>query len=112
MIIVLIVSNFVLASFLLLSGFFYPSLAHWSYFAVALIAFHLVLHLMVAQARILDAAKISIWGLQALSSLLSISLLLPFKLGWGSLWALLSAGLIGVMALITVIVFIAYPNAD
>ena len=101
--IVIILGNIILAGLVLLIGFLYPSAAEWSYLAVALIGFYLVLELIVSRSNILDAAKISVWSFQSLSALLSVALLVPYKLGWGEWWAVLVAGLIGIATLITVI---------
>ena len=101
--IVITLGNIILAGLVLLIGFLYPSAAEWSYLAVALIGFYLVLELIVSRSNILDAAKISVWSFQSLSALLSVALLVPYKLGWGEWWAVLVAGLIGIATLITVI---------
>ena len=101
--IVITLGNIILAGLVLLIGFLYPSAAEWSYLAVALIGFYLVLELIVSRSNILDAAKISVWSFQSLSALLSVALLVPYKLGWGEWWAVLVAGVMGIATLITVI---------
>ena len=106
--IVITLGNAVLAGLVLLAGFLYPSSADWSYLAVGLIGFHLVLELIISQAKLLDAAKISVGSVQALSSLAGVAFLLPYKLGWGDWWAFLVAGVSGVTTLITVIALIAF----
>jgi len=106
--VVIVLGNAVLVAFVLLVGLIYASAADWSYTAVGLIAFHSLLELIIAKADLLNAAKISFWSLQALSSLASVSFLLPYKLGWGDWWALLVAGATGVTVLITVIALIAF----
>ena len=106
--IVIALANAILAGLVLLAGFIYPLAADWSYLAVGLICFYLVLELIVYQAGLLDAAKISVWSVQALCSLASIFLLLPYKLGGGDWWALVVAGITAIAALISVIVLIAF----
>ena len=96
--IVITLGNAVLAGLVLLAGFLYPSSADWSYLAVGLIGFHLVLELIISQAKLLDAAKISVGSVQALSSLAGVAFLLPYKLGWGDWWAFLVAGVIALIA--------------
>ena len=106
--IVIALANAVFAGLVLLARSLYPSAADWSYLAVGILGFHLVLELIVSQAELMDAAKISVWSVQVLSSLASVAFMLHYKLGGADWWALLVAGVTGVTTLITVIALIAF----
>ena len=106
----IVLSNTVLAGLVLLFGALYPTVSIWSYSAVGLIFFHLFFQLMVNKARIFDAAKISVFTIQVLSAIISMSLLLLFTLRLGDVWALLAAAVVGCMVLVTVIALITLKD--
>lgn len=111
MTITIFLGNAFLAGFVLLAGFLYPSVMDWSHLATGLVGFYLLLELLIAQIKLLDPAKISVWTVNALSSIISIALLLPYKLGWGDWWALLAALVTGGAVLVSAIVINAFrPN--
>lgn len=102
--------NVLLILLTLLVGIMYPLTAQWSYFAVGVVLFHMILEILVLKARLLDAAKISAWSLQILSTLASIILLLPYKLGIGNIWAIVVAVLVGIVFIITVVIMLLFKK--
>lgn len=108
MIITIFLGNIILAGIVLLAGFLYPSIKDWSYLAASLIGLFLILELIVEKLRLLDAAKISAWTVNALSTLISIALLLPYKLGWADWWAILVAIVTGGALVVTAIIIVVF----
>jgi hypothetical protein len=86
----------------------YPSIKEWTYLAAGVFAVHCLLELAIAQLKLLDAAKISVWVLQGLGAFVSAGVLLPYKLGWGDWWFLLAATEISFILLVTIIVALVF----
>jgi hypothetical protein len=112
MTIMIVLANTVLAALVLLFGFLYPTFSIWSYFAVGLIGFHLVLQLVVAKAQIFEAAKISVFTIQVLSLIASMIFLFLFKFRLGDLWALVAMAVVGCTLLTTVVALITMKSPN
>lgn len=106
MTIMIFLANTVLAALVLLFGVLYPTFSIWSYYAIGLISFHLVLQLVVAKSQIFEAAKISVFTIQVLSLIASMIFLFLFKFRLGDLWALVAMAVVGFTLLTTVFALI------
>lgn len=105
----LIVANLLVITLVLLCGAVYPSLKEWSYITSVIFLLHLVLELFIAYQKLLDAAKISTWVVQALSSFSSASLLFPYTLlDWGNWQIILASCSIAFTILLTVVVSLVF----
>jgi len=107
-----VVSNGLVIAVIFLTGQMYPSIKEWTEQASGIFLLHLMLELFVAQLRLLDAAKISTWTLQAISSVLSSLALLPYTLDWGDWFLILAAAGVSFTVLVTVVVALVFkPGA-
>lgn len=91
------------ALFALVCGWVYPAAKPWSYFAAGACAIHLVFGLVVANASLMDAARIAALSWQGLSSLLIWVLLLPYNSGEGVGWLLAAVALLCFTILVTIV---------
>jgi len=105
----LIVANLLVIMLVLLCGAIYPSLKEWSYITSVIFLLHLVLELFIAYQKLLDAAKISTWVVQVLSSFSSASMLFPHTLlDWGNWQIILAACSIAFTILLTIIISLVF----
>jgi hypothetical protein len=105
----LIVANLLVITLVLLCGAVYPSLKEWSYIASVIFMLHLFLELSIAYQKLLDAAKISTWAVQALSAFSSASILFPYtSLDWSGWQIILAACSTAFTILLTVVVSLVF----
>ena len=93
-----------------LCGVIYPSAKSWSYLAAGSFGVHLVLAIVVSMRNLLDAAKISAWSLQGISSILAAGLLIPYSLGPGDWWLLVFVAVVGLTMVVTLIVALVFAR--
>jgi hypothetical protein len=99
------------AGLCVLAGWLYPVAGRWSLLAVAVLALHLVLGLIVAARQIADAGKIAAWCWQALSALVSVSLLLPYDLRQEGGWLLAAATMTSFTLIATLVICLVLKSA-
>ena len=94
----------VVAAFLLLCGWVYPSLAAWSHYAALACGFYGLLSVGALSCRISDAAIISAICWNGISGVVSIGLLLGYAMTQAGFWFLAVAAL-GGFSLLVMLVF-------
>lgn len=94
----------VVAAFLLLCGWVYPSLAAWSHYASLACGFYGLLSVCAVSCRISDAAIISSICWNGISGMLSIGLLFGYAMTEAGFWVLAVAAL-GGFGLLALLVF-------
>jgi hypothetical protein len=108
----LIVGNGLVIALILLIGKMYPSIKEWTQYGAGIFLLHLVLELVVAQLKLLDAAKISTWVLQSISAVVSTLVLLPYTLEWGDWFFIIAAAVVSFAVVVTVVVALVFrPGA-
>jgi peptidoglycan/LPS O-acetylase OafA/YrhL len=91
------------AGLCVLAGWLFPNAGGWAVWAVAVLAVHLALGLVVAVRPLADAGRIAAWSWQGLSALGSVGLLLPYGLCQQRGWFLAVAALTALTLAVTLV---------
>ena len=97
----ILLGNTLLIVLVFLSGFLYPAIAHWTYWAATIVVIHLGVELTLSSMLISDPARISIMSMLFMDNLISSCILYPYVMGYGEVWLLLAVAVMGASAIST-----------